>query len=368
MSYSQHPRGGSTTANDFSPKILHVMHFDKFISPFVDFVEDHFEDFERHIFFCFGEEHRFPVRRRTNTKFESDFRTPRQAYLDLVRQMNMSHKIIFHGLFNHRVIRLLAVQPWLFRKSYWVIWGGDLYRSRHSERNWNSCVQEVFRRFVIRRIGHLVSATDGDIGLARKWYRANGQHHDCFVYTSNLYKELPIPSKFDEPTQILLGNSADPDNEHFEALRILEPHKDADIRIYAPLSYGDPNHALAVAVAGTKLFGKKFIALMDFMPLDSYLELLAKIDIAVFNHRRQQGVGNIVTLLGLGKKVYLRSDTTTWGMLNSIGVQIYDTVNFDLQPIDTLTMEQNRMAIREHFSEGTLVNQLTHLFGTHSGN
>jgi len=34
------------------------------------------------------------------------------------------------------------------------------------------------------------------------------------------------------------------------------------------------------------------------MPLDEYLNLLAKIDIAIFNHKRKQAMGNITTLLG----------------------------------------------------------------------
>ena len=49
------------------------------------------------------------------------------------------------------------------------------------------------------------------------------------------------------------------------------------------------------------------------MPFNQYLEFLGKIDIAIFNHRRQQGFGNAITLLGLGKKVYLNSVSTLNG-------------------------------------------------------
>lgn len=41
------------------------------------------------------------------------------------------------------------------------------------------------------------------------------------------------------------------------------------------------------------------------MPFEEYLGLLAKIDIAILNHKRQQAMGNITTLLGLGKKYIL---------------------------------------------------------------
>lgn len=50
------------------------------------------------------------------------------------------------------------------------------------------------------------------------------------------------------------------------------------------------------------------------MPFEEYLGLLAKIDIAILNHKRQQAMGNITTLLGLGKKYILgdRDDITSW--------------------------------------------------------
>jgi len=46
------------------------------------------------------------------------------------------------------------------------------------------------------------------------------------------------------------------------------------------------------------IFREKFKPLVDFIPFDEYLNLLAKVDIAIFNHKRQQTMGNITTLLG----------------------------------------------------------------------
>ena len=40
--------------------------------------------------------------------------------------------------------------------------------------------------------------------------------------------------------------------------------------------------------------------------------MLSQIDIAVFNHNRQQATANIEILSYLGKKLFIRSDTTTW--------------------------------------------------------
>lgn len=48
-------------------KVLHVSTLDKFIPPFIDFVEEHFDDFPtRHVFFITGDIQRHPYRTRAN--------------------------------------------------------------------------------------------------------------------------------------------------------------------------------------------------------------------------------------------------------------------------------------------------------------
>ena len=42
------------------------------------------------------------------------------------------------------------------------------------------------------------------------------------------------------------------------------------------------------------------------------------------NHNRQQGMGNILTLLYLGKKIYMQPDITSYRCLNRLGATIYD--------------------------------------------
>jgi dTDP-N-acetylfucosamine:lipid II N-acetylfucosaminyltransferase len=47
-------------------------------------------------------------------------------------------------------------------------------------------------------------------------------------------------------------------------------------------------------------------------------------DIGIFNHDKQQALGNIYTLLYLKKKVYLRDTISTWDHLkNYMSVDIY---------------------------------------------
>lgn len=211
-------------------------------------------------------------------------------------------------------------------------------------------------------MGHLVTYVEGDVDLAREWCGATGKYLECIMYPSNIYRELPIDGKPRATVNIQIGNSADPSNNHFEILEWLLPFRDHNIAIYAPLSYGDQNYAQSLIKAAETHFGDKFKPIIDFMPFDGYLEFLDKIDIAIFNHRRQQGMGNIITLLGLGKKVYLRNDVTPWNTFERIGVKVYDVSCIDPNPIDDVIKRRNQVLIKSHFSEKILVDQLMKIF------
>jgi hypothetical protein len=350
------------TSENSMPQVLHIMNMEKFISPFIDFVEEHLPDFDRHTFFCFGEATPYPIRRRPNTIFESDYSRLRWAFAAAIRQMYRAEKIILHGLWNDQIIQLLSLQPWLLKKCYWAIWGADLYRYQFVERQSAWQKKTIARRIVIKRLGHLMTYVKGDVDLARKWYGAKGTFHECLLYPSNLFVPRRVRRTQGPTINIQIGNSADPKNEYFELFDLLKPHKKSDIMIYALLSYGDPAHAQKVATEGARLFGDKFVAITDFMELDDYYEFLGKIDIAIFNHRRQQGMGNIVNLLGMGKKVYIRNDVTSWDTLERLGIKTYDIKNFDLNRIEAQVQKNNSEIIQSYFSPQVLCSQLTEIF------
>lgn len=336
--------------------ILHVMNGATFIPPYIDFLEKNFADFDRHCFIIGAVVDGFSVKSKNNIILSTGC-TKYGYYSQLVRLMYQAEKIILHGLFDKRIIQILALQPWLLFKCYWVIWGGDLYHYQLRSRTFKENIFERTRAFVIRRIGHFVTYVKGDYELARKWYGCEGKYHDCLIYVSNLYKSYKTGSKSDKKINILVGNSADPSNNHLEVFEKLLQFQNENICIYAPLSYGDGEYARHIAKLGSDIFGDKFVPLLDFMPFDKYLALLAEIDVVIFAHRRQQAMGNTITLLGLGKKVYMRSDVTSWGVFGEIGVKIFDFLNVDLVPMSNEDSKNNQLLVKSFFSEAVLVKQ-----------
>lgn len=338
-------------------KILHIAEPQTFTKSFFQLVEKEFEHTQHCIL------SHAPI-----NEWSKDFKIDNKSsvglawVLDFIRIAYRADKIIIHGLFDFYAIILLALQPWLLKKSYWMIWGGDLYAYEFGHRNWKWKLKEFFRRPVIKRMGHLVTYVDGDVELARNWYGATGRYHECIMYTSNIYREYAIKSEPHGTINIQIGNSADSSNNHLEILERLAPFRDQDIAIYAPLSYGGQEYAQSVINMGRDRFGDKFKPLTNFMPFDQYLDFLGKIDIAIFNHKRQQAMGNIITLLGLGKKVYMRNDITPWLMFKKKGVKVYENSEIELSSIDERAMMCNREAIKSNFSEELVINQLKKIF------
>ncbi len=242
------------------------------------------------------------------------------------------------------------------------MWGGDLYSHVLSKKTVRNIFSRYRKKIVIEHMGGLITHIKGDYELAQKWYGAKGQWHECFMYPSNLYREYNIEPKEHETINIQVGNSADPTNNHLEVFEKLEKYKDEDIKIIVPLSYGNEVYAKEVIKQGRKIFGEKFEPLTEFMPFDQYLDLLTEIDIAIFNHNRQQAMGNTTTLLGLGKKVYIRSSVTPWETFEDIGIKVFDVANVTIDLLDEDTKRENKKRVKEYFSEANYLRQLNKLF------
>ncbi len=339
-------------------KILHIGGCDKFLPPFIELIKENF-DFDQHEFLLhsgMGKAPDYP-----NVKvYERKIIERLKFYIVALLKMHRADKIILHGLFDIKLVFILFFTPWLLKRCYWVVWGGDLYVYKLGGNNKNWKGREFFRRPVIKNMGHLVTYILGDVELAREWYGAKGKYHECIMYSSNLYKSYEIQDKQGETKNILVGNSADPSNNHLETLEKLLPFKEQDIAIYCPLSYGDQKYAEKVIKQGKEWFGEKFKPLTEFMCFEEYLTLLGAIDIAIFNHRRQQAMGNTITLLGLEKTVYMRSGTTQWQFFKEKEIAVGDIEA--INSLGVLNVNGNKEKIKQYFSKENFINQLKGIF------
>jgi hypothetical protein len=342
-------------------KIMHLMAYEKFTEPYIKFINDNF-DSNDHLFFLYGENENYVV-----TKYQNVIKLNMKNFFSFTKSLYKSKKIIIHGLFFNKKLSFIFIsQPWLLNKSYWVIWGGDLYHYLFKEKGFKTNINEFVRGIIIRKVSGLITHIKGDYELAKMWYGAEGNYYYSFMYPSNLFHEHPTVNTINNDTvYILIGNSADSSNEHVEIFHLLEKFKNKDIKIICPLSYGQSEYREYILDEGNNIFGDKFIPLTEFLSFNDYMDILSKVEIAIFNHKRQQALGNILNLLGLGKKVYIRNDITTWKFCIEHHLKVSDTCGtFDdiFEKMNEKDRELNIENIKEQFSEKKLKSDWNEIF------
>lgn len=165
---------------------------------------------------------------------------------------------------------------------------------------------------------------------------------------------------------ILLGNSASFTNNHLEVFEMLSEFSLENRKVITPLSYGDNAYKESIIEKGQQILNKNFTPLTDFMPLHEYNEYLEQCGIVIMNHYRQQAVGNVLTMLWMGAKVYLDERNTLYHYLKRIGVNIY-SISKDLNSnnANSLTVlkesqqNHNREVLRNEINQEDLLDKLS---------
>lgn len=288
-------------------KNLHIANTDKFTLPFIQFINKYFDQ-NSHSFLLIS---RDPIKEQYPNVVNM---VPKKGLFTLTKELYNADRIYLHSLFSYSVILLLFMQPWLLKKCSWIIWGGDLYKYRDNNDTVKRRLKEKMRKKVIKKMGRLLPLVEGDYFLAKEWYGAKGDYKVARYVNMERNKHLKSLGNStvtkNGPINIHVGNSATETNNHFQVFDMLAKYKDENVNVYCPLSYGDMEYAEKVKNYGRDIFGEKFIPIVDFMDLEKYLDHLNNMDIGIFNNDRQQGLGNIFVLLYLGKKVYMKPNTT----------------------------------------------------------
>lgn len=174
--------------------------------------------------------------------------------------------------------------------------------------------------------------------------------------------------KSDITDNILVGNSATPENNHIEAFDYIYNHTDWRKRkIYCPLSYGNEEYALKIKAYGQNLFGENFVPLMTFMDKSAYNRILASCEFLVFNHIRQQALGNVISGLAMKKTLILNEINPLCSWLKKSKIEVM-TLNIEppLQPLPESILTRNKAIIDNIWSKQAIaenvqkINELLH--------
>lgn len=288
-------------------KIVHIMFNDKFNKPFVDFLNKNFNQKE-HLVLCKRIFDQFPFPDGENV---IEIKTLKNLNFDKVE------KIICHSLFDNELVDyMFNHQNMLKQKVYWVMWGGDLYGAPRDEKN--DFVRKNFRGYI--------ACIAGDEVIAKEKYGSDAKLYSA-PYTVPITSEMinnamnNISSK--DYIRVQINNSCD--KSILDAINLLSKYKDENVKISATLSYGDIKYKEEIIQKGRELFGDKFEYVEKYLSPDNYAKYLANTDIIFMYQDRQQGLGNITAASYMGKKIFIKSEISTFKYLSGLGIKIYDS-------------------------------------------
>lgn len=340
--------------------VIHIFPDEKFTYDYIQRI-NRLYDKNKHIFLIYYSGQnlctRDMVKNYNNVFFISTFKD--SIFLDYYEK---AEKIICHSLFfrTRDLIALYNVYKRQNRKMIWALWGGDLYdeyRRNHKSLNIKARIREYYRKKIIASFYKVLSTSDYE--QMKKWYETNA------VQGKGLYSyEFKPIEKIDKKeflrNNVMIGHSATATCCHKDAFELLSKYKDS-IEVYCPLSYPkNEEYIKQVDEAGVSIYAESYHPLKDFMNYHEYVGFLNNMDVGIFNNDRQQGMGNIVNLLYLGKKVYMNKKNTLYQALCEEGFTLFDIENIkDNTFFKDLTNEQkekNRKLIEYRYSDENFLN------------
>ena len=323
-------------------KYVHVMLNDKFNKPFVDFLNKNFDSTE-HMILCYR-----ACKNKPPTFFPKGENVYEYVYFKDIKGLlgDNIDKIIFHSLFMPGVIDRLYREPELLKKSYWGIWGADLYNAPRDEKN--DFVRGNFKGYLT---GCDEQQTIEKYGTNHNFYKSKY----TFPINKTMLDKLKVIKN--DCIQIQINHSCD--ESTLEMLDILSKYKDENIKITTVLSYGKLDYKEKIIKKGKDIYGKNFEYLDKLLSSEEYLNYLAQNDILILNQNRQQGAGNIFAHIYLGKKVYIKENVSTYNQLNKYdNVKIYSTDSIKDLSFDDFVkndyIEQNKENIEKYIDDSYL--------------
>ena len=290
--------------------------------------------------------------------------------------------IVFHSLYVG-FLPLLQDIP-ANKKVFWLGWGYDYYdrllsgaypeglflprtrsllpdaRKRGAIRAVASACKTGIKRALARstqdellsRVDYFSPVIDSDYEMAiqlNPWFRPRYVTWNYGTMEDDLSSD-ELASKL-LGDNILVGNSAAPENNHIEVFELLERNVElTDRQIIVPLSYGDESYKEKIIIYGQAILGNRFVPVPDFLDKESYFELLQSCGYVFMNHLRQQALGNICIMMLKGAKIYMNSQSPLYRWLIAKGGLI--------QSIDSLAKraEGAKHILRPHCEEHRFAN------------
>ena len=232
------------------------------------------------------------------------------------------------------------------------------------------------KRKIIERINYFSPVLESEYEMVKEALNLRKFPEYIYFNYGSLEKNLikSFNKKIVNGDNILIGNSATDTNNHIEIFQLLKCIKlDESIKVICPLSYGNETYKKNIINIGNNMLGERFEPLVEFMNIDDYISKIISCRVVVMNHVRQQAFGNIITMLYLGAKLFLREENPIYIFLKNKGAIIYSIQ--DLEKNNDLIYEKlmdyeiikNQNILRDFISEDATIKKTRDIIALSNG-
>ena len=298
-----------------------------------------------------------------------------REYKELVVHLSDYNAVIVHGLFSRiqfDIIRHLPNET----KLAWVLWGAEIYSRKDTILSHLAPITKFLFRVkqykdaktrqhrvamevpleILKRVDYLLGSSLELFEDAKAYIGNPKMKHLQYSYFTleHLIGADMLDAKVNGHN-ILLGNSATPDNNHLDVMLLL---KRVGVpkwaKIITPLSYNALWIKRMVTKVGRFLYQGQFYPLLEYMPRADYNKLVQSCSVFIANHHRPNAFGNTLTALWLGARVYVSKDNVQTKFLQRLGLHV-NIIEKDLNkknpnlftPLSEYEREDNRRVIME---------------------
>lgn len=314
--------------------------------------------------------------------------------VELIRKALEIADIVFihnNGFSNTEIVKLTDAEA---NRLIWSVWGPDLYKNDNLRKKRNVFykilrfvyhllrykhvyTQNTISRQVaeadlkINKFRAICAGFEGDIVEIKKRYPDVTVFQALYPGESSLHNIIPweneVVNDSHQKVRILLGHCALKFLQHKKWLKKLASEKDS-IELYIPLNYGNKKYADKIEKLAKRLFGTSVICFKTpLTPKDYFIQVLAKVDMAIFDFEIQSAYGNALLLLYLGKKIFYPENSVMYKGLSENGACVFKLEEFDVRSFSNKFNNNNKTEesiefARKRLDINTYVNQWKSVF------
>ena len=394
-------------------KVIHVFDDDKFIDPAINLFESVYPGISEYwIIKKHGDGFQYVTSTMVKT-FDASDKENFKSFIGRINAIKDSYPIVFlHALDQKKQNIVLELSSKVIK--VWFVWGYDLYgnwpllKNTIFEKNTKKYIDQAKKLKLKNKIifnnssfwffknlrffkyvlpSKIINILDGNFNTV--FYKAAARIDIVVpvvfeefkiikemglksIYAPFAYGSIEgtlgnkISSSVLGKNNILVGNSGDPSNNHLDIFLKLSQINLKNKKVYVPLSYGgSKDYKEFVIRKGKELLGTNFVPLTDFITLQEYNEILLTCGVLIFNHVRQQGVGNIVVMGYFGARIFVNSKSPVYKSFTNAGIKIFDFKSLkeaDLVSLDEKEYEINKEKLFNLYSEEAVIKKTIKLF------